>query len=455
MALHQLNGVMKMNDILEKLKTQIDNNQTLIVATSGGPDSMALLNLLNNLKEKKHLKLICAHVNHNLRKESQEEAEMVKKYCQTQGILFEYMEINNYKGNTENFARQKRYAFFEKLIKKHKATYLLTAHHGDDLTETIIMRLIRGSSLKGYAAFQEITKKDSYQIIRPFITKTKAEILNYVKENNLPYALDQTNETDEYLRGRLRKNILPYLKEENPSVHLKFLEFSKTITETENYLADLTEEKVNKIYQNEKLNIAMFSKEKPFMQKRIINYILSNIYKENITLINDKHVLSILNLIKSQKSNNQLTFPNNKKVKKAYNYLWIEENKQSKPYHYLLDKKITLPNGDIIEIINHTNDTSNYVIKLNSKDIKMPLYIRSRQNGDKLILKGLNKSKKLKDIFIDEKIPKDQRNSWPILTDANNQIVWLPGLKKTKFDIENPQNYDIIIRYQKKGSLYE
>ena len=132
------------------------------------------------------------------------------------------MEINNYRGNTENYARKKRYEFFENLIKKYQAKYLLTAHHGDDLTETIIMRLIRGSSIKGYAGFSEITYKENYKIYRPLITKTKEEIFDYVQKNDIPYALDKTNNSDKFTRNRIRKYILPNLKKENKNIHLKF-----------------------------------------------------------------------------------------------------------------------------------------------------------------------------------------------------------------------------------------
>ena len=101
----------------------------------------------------------------------------------------------------------------------------------------------------------------------------------------------------------------------------------------------------------------------------------------------------------------------------------------------------------MVEKQSKTNDNSNYTIKLNSKEIKQPLYIRTRQDGDKIEIKGLNGSKKVKDIFIDEKIPKQERKDWPILVDSNDTILWIPGLKKSKFDKQNKENYDIIIKY--------
>lgn len=442
-----------MNDILDKLKRELPNNITIITATSGGPDSMVLLNLLSTVKKEKSLTIVCAHVNHKLRKESDDEAKMVKEYCAQNNIIFEYMTIDEYKGNTENYARKKRYEFFETLIKKYSSPYLLTAHHGDDLMETIMMRLIRGSSLKGYAAFSEITSKIDYKIYRPLITKTKEEILNYVKSNNIPYALDKTNDSDVFTRNRIRKYILPYLKKENKNVHLKFLEFSKTLTETEIYLNKQTQKAISNTYKDNKLNLDLFLKEEPLIQKKVIQNILDKTYKENINLIKDVHVNNILHAVKNNKPNQKINLPYNKILIKSYNNAWIEENKTSEEYDYILNDKIKLPNHHVIEIINDTNDHSNYVTKINSKDIKLPIHVRTKKDGDKLILKGLNKTKKLKDIFIDEKISLDQRNLWPVVTDSNGEIIWLPGLKKTKFDREKDQNYDIIIRYQKKGSL--
>ena len=453
MVLLQSNGVMKMNDILEKLKKELPNNITIITATSGGPDSMVLLNLLSTVKNEKNLNIICAHVNHKLRKESDEEAKMVQNFCTKNNITFEYMIINKYKGNTENYAREKRYEFFEKLIKKYSSPYLLTAHHGDDLTETIMMRLIRGSSLKGYAGFSEITEKNGYKIYRPLINKTKDELLNYAKKNNIPYAIDQTNNSDEYTRNRIRKYLLPKLKEENKNVHLKFLEFSKTINETENYFEKILENKLPNIYINNNINITLFLKEETLIQKKIIHYILNESYKNDINLINDKHVQSILSTVKNKKPNIRINLPNNKIFIKSYNNAWIEKNKTIEEYNYILKDKLVLPNNHVIEIINNTNDHSNYVTKINSKDIKLPLHVRTKKDGDKLTLKGLNQTKKIKDIFINEKVPKLKRNSWPVITDDTGKIIWLPGLKKTKFDREKDQNYDIIIRYQKKGSL--
>lgn len=439
--------MINLDDILKKLDKTIKENETLITATSGGPDSMALLSLLIKLSKTKKITIICAHVNHNLRKESQEEAIMVEKYANENNLIFEKMEINHYKGNTENYARTQRYNFFEKLIKKYNATYLLTAHHGDDLTETILMRIVRGSSLKGYSGFQEITDKETYKIYRPLITKTKDELLNYVKTNNIPYAVDKTNFSEEYTRNRYRLNILPILKKENKSVHLKFLKFSETLKLYDDHINKEANEKLNKVYQNNNLNLKLFENEDELIKRKILYQILNNLYYKNISLITDNHVELILNIIESSRPNLKINLPSKVLVIKNYQNLYFTQNTEIKPYSFTFKDKLILPNNKIL-IKEETEDTSNYTIRLNSKELSLPLIVRTRQNGDKMEIKNLNGHKKIKDIFINEKISETARNSWPILTDQNNQIIWLPGLKKSKFDKQKHENYDIIIRYR-------
>lgn len=436
-----------MNETIETLNKYITHNQTIVVAASGGPDSMVLLTLVNNLKQKYNLKIVCAHINHNLRKESNEEEDMVRQYCKKNDIIFENMTIDNYKTTSiENEARQKRYKFFEETVNKCKASYLLTAHHGDDLIETILMRIVRGSSLKGYAGINELTEKENYKILRPMLKNTKEEILEYANKNNIPYAIDKTNEEDTYTRNRYRKYILPKLKQEDKNVHKKFLKLNQTLNMYQNYINKEIKTKQNQIVQNNKIDIEKLKQEDILIQINIINNLLEEIYKDQITKITDKHTESILNLINS-KQNKKIDLPNNKQAIKSYSTLEIKEKQPNQEYQIELTNKIILPNNHIIEIIKETNSNSNNIIKLNTKELNVPLYIRNKKNGDTIEVKGLNGHKKVKDIFIDEKVPREDRINYPVLVDSKNQILWLPGLKKSKFDKQKDQNYDIIIKY--------
>ena len=185
-----------MKDVLYFLDNLLKKNDTIIVACSGGPDSMCLLDVINSYKEAYGLNVICAHVNHGLRIESDDEALFVKKYCNDKNIIFEYMKIENYKNNkfSEQEARRKRYKFFNDLAFKYNAKHLMTAHHGDDLIETILMRITRGSNLKGYAGIPMISENEKYSIIRPLLNLTKETILEYLKDRNIEYVLYKSNQ---------------------------------------------------------------------------------------------------------------------------------------------------------------------------------------------------------------------------------------------------------------------
>ena len=179
---------------LDFLNNNILNNTSAVIACSGGPDSMCLLYLLNSLKIEKNLQLICAHVNHKIRQESEKEAQMVQKYCKENGIIFELLEINEYKKErfSEEDARKKRYIFFNEVITKYHAKYLLTAHHGDDLIETILMRITRGSNLSGYVGIKQINDNGSYILLRPLLTTNKENILSLLQnsnQDNIKYSL--------------------------------------------------------------------------------------------------------------------------------------------------------------------------------------------------------------------------------------------------------------------------
>lgn len=440
-----------MEKVLLYLNNYLNEGDIIVVATSGGPDSMCLLHLLCELKRKLRLTLIVAHVNHNLRIESKEEAQFVKRICQEHNLIYEYMEILKYNDdNLENDARLKRYAFFSQLVSKYQAKYLMTAHHGDDLIETILMRLTRGSSLKGYSGFKKEYFTGSYTIVRPLITETKKDIETFMQEHNLKYFVDQSNFSDTYTRNRYRQNILPFLKKENAQVHRKYLKFSEELDAANKFIDKQVTKIIDQISTPQGLNIEKLLKQEDFLIRRVIEYNLNAIYVDDLFLISDKHTKAIINMLKSRKSNSQINLPNNYRAIKSYNYYKIVKINKDEFYEYILGEKQVLPNKMIIKKIKDNNCKSNYVIRLNSKDIALPIKIRSRLNGDRIAIKNLGGTKKVKDIFIDEKIPRDLRNSIPVVTDSNNTILWLPGIKKSKFDVETNEIYDIILSYEEE-----
>lgn len=429
---------------------KIKYGDSLVVAVSGGPDSMALLNLLLKLKRALDLELVCVHVNHNTGRSGQkEEQKFVEKYCRNNNVIFETMTIENYgDDNFHSEAHTKRYNFFEEIAKKYHAKYLFTAHHGDDLIETILMRIVRGSTLKGYSGFSKIVKADNYRIVRPLINVTKDEILKYCDEFKIPYATDSSNKKDVYTRNRFRKYIVPSIKKEDKNVHHKFYKFSKTLLEYNDYIDKQVKKKINEIYPDNILNIEKFKEEEHIIQMKIIYYMLEHFYQDDLMLITDRHAEILYELIYSRKANVTMHLPNNIQARKTYNNLVLIENPISnKEYEIELINYVNLPNGKNIEVIDESHETNNFVCYLDSSEVKLPLHVRTRKDGDKMQVLGMVGRKKINDIFIDSKISLEDRDLWPIVVDSNENIVWLPGLKKSKFDKTKQEKYDIILKY--------
>ena len=425
------------------------NNDVIVVGCSSGPDSMALVDMLLKIRDKYQLCLVIAHVNHNVRKESYEEAEFLKEYCDLNNLLFESMVIEEYgDDNFHNEARNIRYNFFENLVKKYNANYLMTAHHGDDLIETILMRMVRGSNLNGYSGFKEVVLMDGYKIVRPLIHYTKQELEDYVKENNVKYYVDSSNDKDKYTRNRYRKYILPFLKEEDENVHHKFLKFSEELDSASRFIAKTRDRALNRCIDNGCLRLDLFVSEDAFIQKEILYYLLSEFYQDDLILINDKHIDLLFDLIYSGKANSFINLPNEVVANKSYNMLELRrETLEITTYEIEFDNYVLLPDKHVIETIEDTSDNSNNICRLNSDEIKLPLIVRTRRVGDKMKVKGLDGSKKLKDIFIDKKISLNKRDSWPVVVVSEGKIVWIPGIKKSVFDKKKIDSYDIVLKY--------
>lgn len=441
-----------MDESIKFIRENIPNRSTLVVGVSGGPDSMCLLNLLLELKEEKRLNIVVAHINHNLREESNEEYEYVKKFSLDHNLLFEGIKLGDYDTNSiENEARTKRYNFYEEVLKKHKSKYLLLAHHGDDLVETILMRLTRGSTIDGYSGFNKISLRDKYSIYRPLIFYTKDEILEYLEEKNIDYRIDKSNFDKKYTRNRYRLDILPVLKKENKNIHKKYLTFSEELEEANTFIDKYVSSRYIDIVKDNIIDLTLLLKEDRYIVKRIINKYLFNNYKSNINLIESKHVLSILDLIDSNKPNTFITLPNNIMIEKSYNKLYIKDTDKLDNYKIAIKDKVVL--GDyMIKKVDSTDLTNNFVCHLNSEDISLPLYVRNRKDGDYIKILNLNGKKKIKDLFIDSKIDKSLRDNYPIVVDSNDNIVWIPGLKKSKYDRLKTNNYDIILWYTRRDT---
>lgn len=431
--------------------------QTRIVAVSGGPDSMYLLTRLMKEQSLKQSQLIVAHVNHKTRKECEKEAQFLKRFCDQHHLIFEQLEIKEYQKNhfTEEEARQIRIKFFLDLAHKYHADAVLTAHHGDDLVETILMKILRGSTLEGICGIKSKTKIQDVIFYRPLLSKTKQEIIEVLNQEHIPYFIDESNTSNKHIRNRLRTELLPKLKKEDKLVHLKFLKFSQELTEATEYIKKTILSVKKRIKQDGTTDRIEFLKLDPYLQKEYMKSELKEAYQHHITKINPTHVRELLKVLQNSQKNTTLELPEKKFLLINNNRFSIEKKENYPTYCIECKNDVILPNGGILKKIDTYTEKSNYEIHLNSKMIQLPLFITTRKPGMKMQVKNLKGTKKVQRILIDEKIPITQKEKIPIMIDKNGTVLWVLGLKKSQYDLDKHENYDIIYKYERKESKNE
>ena len=300
---------MILNNILDIVKNNILENELIksgdkvVVAVSGGPDSMCLLDTLNKLKDELNFSICVAHVNHGIRIESDDEKVYVESYCNANNIPFHYLKVDVPKLSKENkmseetYGRKVRYDFFEKVRKEDNANCIAVAHNLNDNVETVLLNELRGCGLKGLTGMDF---KFGY-IIRPLLTVEKKDIILYNNKLELNPCIDKTNEEEIYLRNKIRLSLIPYLQELNPNF-IENISRMRLILKEDN---DFIEQYVDKVFEftiveeNDKkitFNYKELLNEHESIKKRVIRKIIEKKIS-NLDGIESIHVLDILKLL--------------------------------------------------------------------------------------------------------------------------------------------------------------
>lgn len=297
------------NNIINIVKNNIVENSLvkkgdkIVVAVSGGPDSMCLLDTLYRLKDELEFSILVAHVNHGIRIESDLEKEYVEKYCKERNIPFFYLKVDvpklskEKKISEETCGRMVRYDFFEKVRQENNADLIAVAHNLNDNIETILLNQIRGCGLKGLIGMDFKFNN----IIRPLLTIEKKDILVYNNELELHPCFDKTNEEDIYLRNKIRLQLIPYLKELNPNFVANISRMRNILKEDNDFIEEYTNIVFDKVIikiDNSKIvfDFSKFMNEHKSIQKRIIRKIIEKKIS-NLDGIENIHVLDIIKLL--------------------------------------------------------------------------------------------------------------------------------------------------------------
>lgn len=422
----------------------INKNDKVIVAFSGGPDSLSLLNILNNIKETLQFEIYAAHLNHMLRGiDAYKDAMFCANFCEEKNIRFftKAIDINEIakeknKG-IEETARIVRYNMLYDLKDKLKANKIAVAHNMDDQVETFFLNFFRGSGLNGLKAMTYI----SNDIIRPLLNVKRNEIERYCKTEGLKPVIDNTNYQNLYRRNKIRLNFIPYIKK-NFSENIVEITHRNTVLLSEDcmYLEKIS----SKIFNEE---VKCIEKDKVIFDiNNINNYsfsILSRILRQAILLLTGDlkdieyvHIIDIISLINNSSNNKRINLPKDVCVYKNSDELIISTKKiiyENIDFKY----EINLNKSIYIKEINAhisakvypkdicvTFPTGRDVKAFDYDKIEFPLFIRNRKNGDKIRPIGMNGSKKISDILIDKKIDNKEKDKYPLIED-NNGILWL------------------------------
>jgi len=458
----------------------IKQHATVIVGVSGGPDSMALLHFLTERRKDNHLKLIAVGVDHQLRDVvSKADMTYVKEMCEKWDIPFETRKVdvvhyrNVNKVSTQVAARILRYDVFREMMEQYNADYLALGHHGDDQIETMLMGFMRTTTLQGLQGIPYKRPFSTGHVIRPLLPLTKEEIEAYCDMYGIEPRIDASNWDTSYTRNELRLHVVPILKNKNQLLHQTVQQLSETIQEDEIFLLthakELMKDIVNwdKNKQRATISIHSLIRHPVSLQRRVFRLTLDYLYKKDVPeKISYTHEEIFLQLIKDSTSNKTLHFPRNLFIEKSYNSVQLYFNQRilddEKPYHYVIDQipcQIELPNDEKlimkkVDQIQTVTERENIFIYPEA-ELVFPLYIRHRQPGDRMTYKGLKGSKKVKDIFIDDKVPLKKRDKTYILSDSNNHILWLIGLRKKTVDpINGPYVLFEYVKSNDKGETY-
>ncbi len=445
----------------------LEQGETAVVAVSGGTDSIALLHLLDRMGKERGWKLIVAHINHQLRiSESELEAASVRQFSERLGLIFEYGKLDvlgwmKRSGlNVQLAAREKRYEFLIRIAEKHRASKIVLGHHADDQTETVLMRLIRGSGLSGLSGIPIKRREKNVELVRPLLRIKKTELEAYCRSYELPVCEDSSNKEKKYFRNQVRLDIIPFLQSYNPKIGESINRLAEQFSSENDYLEGQTKALFDEIIVGSQGNFE-FSRNsfltRPIaLQRRLIKLILSYLSSGTPSDADmrtaDFQKIDAIRLAVAGQATPSLELHISEEITFVRDYdkvMLVKSLRSPQPageaYEYAIPE---IPTSVTISEIGQTvvfewkgadipaMDTvaGKCVAEayFDADQLHFPLTLRSRRKGDRIRTKGLNGHKKVKDMFIDAKISRLERERIPLLVDADQNVLWVPGLRRSE-----------------------
>lgn len=433
--------------MLNELHTQLQENNLLptgsklIVAVSGGVDSVALLHLLHNLAGTYGWDISIAHYNHGVREDATKDALLVGELAEDYGYPF-YLGKYEYNDRSEAALRKARYGFLEEIRRDTGSDYIVTAHHNNDLLETTVFNTIRGADREGMVSL----KPKRGNIIRPLLNFSKPEIIVFANLQNLPYNEDSTNSDTSYSRNLVRNVLMPHGSVQFKNFHhnmnrrlSKLSELNKKINVGLSRLAETVVLMENK--NSIQIDLAQFNDLPELVRPNLIVFLVKRLSPAHA--LSRSNVTKIDGFLRGSRPGSRMQLPGGLHLINTYDTFVIT----SKP------EEFNLKGDDRLHILSTEKPFKNDLFRLSispqsDSAVRVPvqkLYVRYRQAGDRVQPVGMKGSKKLQDVFVDAKVPRHLRDYWPVVVSSSNEIVWVPQLAKDRRFFEtNADNYQFL-----------
>ena len=420
-----------------KINTLWNKEDKIAIALSGGVDSIVLFHLLVTEYKDSYKELVVFHINHGLREESYEEAEFVEKFVKDFDVKFYKEELNmsdlerDSHTSEEMLARELRYQAFNKMAKLEGVTKLLTAHHKNDQVENILMRLLTGRSIDHSLAICEEIEMVGLTIYRPLLNSLKAELEEYAKEKNLHYYVDATNFDTDYTRNNIRHNIVPLLNDVNSGSFDNLINFANYYQNINNNLKKaILSNKDNYIFFRDEDKISLVKDKFLELNEEEMYFLLKDLITDELGVfdVKQKAIFDIVSSLKKNSGNKSYDLKNNLKIISQYETLYIHKI-EKKCYN----DKIEIIIDKICENSVYEFYQNKFIISTDAKDSEigfnkseLPLHITTKKEGDRVRRGEINK--KLSRIFIDEKVPKELRDTLPVIRNNKGEVLGVLGI---------------------------
>src|SRR5262245_35863369 len=434
---------------------------SLLVAVSGGPDSVALLHLLYDLRDELGLHLEVAHLQHGVRgDEGKEDARFVAELAAKLVLPLHLKEIDlprirwaAGKGNLEALARAERYQFFAAVARERKLGKVATAHTQDDQAETVLMWLLRGSGLKGLGGMPLVHPLDGANVepasrllvVRPLLYISRAEIEAYLKEKDLTFRLDRSNQDLSFLRNWIRLKLIPQLKEKiDCNLTARLAHQAELIREEDDLVDGLTRAAFNEMRTAEGVERGLLLSHSKAMQRRLLRLWIEAT-RGRLRGLDFQHVESLLDLIADGPPQGRLSIPGGWQLVKEYETLKL--NKQSRRmgqqcpcYSYNLrfgedllihEAGLTIQTQEVSPSLAGLPDNFMEAV-FDIASLTADLTLRNFRRGDRFQPLGMTGHKKVKELFIEKKVPLAVRASLPLLV-LGDEVIWIPGYGRSEY----------------------